>query len=124
MAPTALIFILVLISVAGAGFLYWRHIWFFRNPSRIPPPGANIVSPADGTVVYVKTVEPKENVIVIKHGSPAGRRFPKDPDWCLHEPFQCSLQSGAHGRDNRANNASSAQDRQPPHGPHALSGFV
>jgi len=68
MAPTALIFILILISVVGTGFLYWRHIWFFRNPSRIAPLGANIVSPADGTVVYVKTVEPKENVIVIKQG--------------------------------------------------------
>jgi phosphatidylserine decarboxylase len=68
MAPTALIFILVVISGAGAGFLYWRYVWFFRNPPRIAPPGANIVSPADGAVVYVKTVDPKENVIVIKQG--------------------------------------------------------
>ena len=68
MAPTALIFILILISIAAVGFLYWQRIWFFRNPPRIAPPGDNIVSPADGTVVYVKTVEPKENVIVIKQG--------------------------------------------------------
>jgi phosphatidylserine decarboxylase len=68
MATTALISILILISVAGAGFLYWRYFWFFRNPPRIAPPGSNIVSPADGTVVYVKTVEPKENIIVIKQG--------------------------------------------------------
>jgi phosphatidylserine decarboxylase len=56
--------LLILLSV----FLYWRFSWFFRNPPRTPPPGASLLSPADGTVVYVKTVEPHEEVIVIKQG--------------------------------------------------------
>jgi phosphatidylserine decarboxylase len=56
-----------LLSAFGA-FLFWRYIWFFRNPSRSIPPGQNIVSPADGTVVYVKQVQPQEKVISIKKG--------------------------------------------------------
>ena len=54
--------------VLAAGVLYWRYVWFFRNPPRIPPPGENIVSPADGTVVYVSKVEPHQEVIMIKQG--------------------------------------------------------
>ena len=53
--------------LAGA-FLFWRYYWFFRNPPRTPPAAAGIVSPADGTVVYVRKVEPGEDVIVIKQG--------------------------------------------------------
>jgi phosphatidylserine decarboxylase len=51
-----------------AGFLFWRYVWFFRNPTRTTPGGESIVSPADGTVVYVKRVQPGEEVIVIKKG--------------------------------------------------------
>ncbi len=51
-----------------AGYLYWRYIWFFRNPLRVPPPGESLVSPADGTVVYVSKVEPRQEVITIKQG--------------------------------------------------------
>lgn len=50
------------------GYLYWRYIWFFRNPPRSAPPGENLVSPADGTVVYVNLVQPGEDVISIKQG--------------------------------------------------------
>jgi phosphatidylserine decarboxylase len=50
------------------GFLFWRYIWFFRNPERHPPTGENIVSPADGTVVYVTLAKPGEEVISIKEG--------------------------------------------------------
>ncbi len=57
--------------IALLGFLYWRHVWFFRNPLRTIPNGESIISPADGTVVYVKTVEPYEKVIVVKEGSSA-----------------------------------------------------
>jgi phosphatidylserine decarboxylase len=57
--------------IALLGFVYWRYIWFFRNPPRTIPNGKSIISPADGTVVYVKTVEPHEKVIVIKEGSSA-----------------------------------------------------
>ena len=49
-------------------FIYWRFFWFFRNPPRNPPPGTGILSPADGTVVYAKVVEPGEDVITIKQG--------------------------------------------------------
>lgn len=60
-----------LLAVLLAGYLFWRFVWFFRNPLRVPPPGESIVSPADGTVVYVKQVAPQEEVITIKKGLPA-----------------------------------------------------
>jgi phosphatidylserine decarboxylase len=57
------------IFMAGVGgYFFWRYIWFFRNPSREVPAGENIVSPADGTVVYVKQVLPQEKIIAIKQG--------------------------------------------------------
>lgn len=53
----------------GLLYLYWRSVWFFRNPPRsIPGDDAGILSPADGTVVYVKEVLPGEEVITIKRG--------------------------------------------------------
>jgi phosphatidylserine decarboxylase len=55
-------------GVILGGFLFWRYVWFFRNPTRVPPPGENIVSPADGTVVYVNRLGPREEVITIKQG--------------------------------------------------------
>ncbi len=60
--------LLALAAVPVSAFLFWRYIWFFRNPARVAPKGENIVSPADGSVVYVKTIEPGEEVIVIKQG--------------------------------------------------------
>jgi phosphatidylserine decarboxylase len=57
-----------LILVLLGAFLYWRHVWFFRNPPRQPPAVTGILSPADGTVVYVKRVAPGEDVVVIKEG--------------------------------------------------------
>jgi phosphatidylserine decarboxylase len=63
-----LLFGVVVFSVA---FLFWRYVWFFRNPPRIVPAGTNIVSPADGTVVYVQDVEPGKPVIVVKQGMSA-----------------------------------------------------
>lgn len=60
-----------IIAVVLAAYLYWRYVWFFRNPKRSIPAGENIVSPADGTVVYVKSVEPGECVISIKQGTHA-----------------------------------------------------
>ncbi len=58
----------LIIILTLLGFLYWRYIWFFRNPPRTTPYREAIISPADGTVVYVKTVEPYEKIIVIKEG--------------------------------------------------------
>lgn len=53
----------------GAGsFLFWRYYWFFRNPPRNIPTDEAILSPADGTVVYVKQVPPHEEIVVIKRG--------------------------------------------------------
>lgn len=57
-----------LLAAPLAVFLLWRYVWFFRNPDRSVPVGENIVSPADGTVVYVKLVEPGETVFSIKQG--------------------------------------------------------
>jgi phosphatidylserine decarboxylase len=51
-----------------AAYLFWRHIWFFRNPQRHPPAAEGILSPADGTVVYVRRAAPHEEVVVIKKG--------------------------------------------------------
>jgi phosphatidylserine decarboxylase len=55
----------------GGFYAFWRYFWFFRDPPRTPPPHDGLVSPADGTVVYVKRVKPGEPVVVIKQGVPA-----------------------------------------------------
>jgi phosphatidylserine decarboxylase len=55
-------------GLTAAAYLFWRHVWFFRNPARVTPGGEGVVSAADGTVVYVKKVEPGEPVISIKRG--------------------------------------------------------
>lgn len=68
MAVADLTWLATLSVSALAGFGFWRYIWFFRNPPRQIPPGDNLVSPADGTVVYVKAVEPREPIISIKKG--------------------------------------------------------
>jgi phosphatidylserine decarboxylase len=47
----------------------WRYFYFFRDPNRIIPDGRNIVSPADGTVVYIKRIENDEVPISIKKRS-------------------------------------------------------
>ena len=51
-----------------AAYLFWRHVWFFRNPARTTPGADGVVSAADGTVVYVEKIEPGEPVISIKRG--------------------------------------------------------
>lgn len=55
-------------ALVAGGYLYWRYVWFFRNPPRTVPQATGFVSPADGTVVYVRKVEPGEAVVVIKQG--------------------------------------------------------
>jgi phosphatidylserine decarboxylase len=72
--------VLAVLAVAG-GYLFWRQVWFFRDPPRTPPAEAGIVSPADGTVVYVRRVAPGEDVVVIKQGVAATVRD------ILHEDF-------------------------------------
>lgn len=63
-----LILIAALLATLAGAFLYWRHVWFFRNPPRTPPAEQGVLSPADGTVVYVNRVAPGEDVVVIKEG--------------------------------------------------------
>jgi phosphatidylserine decarboxylase len=46
----------ILITIVGV-LLYWRFIYFFRDPERIIPSGNNVVSPADGTIVYIKKID-------------------------------------------------------------------
>jgi phosphatidylserine decarboxylase len=67
----ASVYLLISVSVAAGltiSYLFWRKVWFYRNPDRSPPAEAGIVSPADGTVVYVRSVAPREDVIAIKNG--------------------------------------------------------
>jgi phosphatidylserine decarboxylase len=64
---TALI-VTILGFMAVGTFLYWRYVWFFRNPDRRIPETECLVSPADGTVVYVKEMASSADVIVIKQG--------------------------------------------------------
>ena len=56
------------LGLATAAFLFWRHVWFFRDPPRHAPAQPGFVSPADGTVVYVKRALAREKVIVVKQG--------------------------------------------------------
>ena len=58
----------LLALVIAGGYLSWRYFWFFRDPERAAPAAPGLLSPADGTVVYVKRVAPGEPVIVIKQG--------------------------------------------------------
>jgi phosphatidylserine decarboxylase len=50
---------------------FWRCYWFWRNPPRSIPSGEHFVSPADGTVVYVKRAAAQDPVIVCKQGKAA-----------------------------------------------------
>ena len=59
-----------LLGLAGAS-LFWRYYWFWRNPPRKIPLGEHFLSPADGTVVYVKRAAPSEAIIVCKQGKTA-----------------------------------------------------
>lgn len=51
-------------------FIIWRFVFFFRNPDRkIVYDDNNILSPADGFVIYIKKVEPGCEIISIKKGN-------------------------------------------------------
>ncbi len=54
---TPLFLLVSSVGLIALVYLYWRFFFFFRDPNRAIPPGKNIVSPADGTVVYIKKIE-------------------------------------------------------------------
>jgi len=58
----------LLAGVPVAAYLFWRYLWFFRDPPRAPPAEDGVLSPADGIVVYVRKVAPGDDVFVIKQG--------------------------------------------------------
>lgn len=69
-------------------YVFWRYIWFFRNPTRRSPVGEHLVSPADGTVVYVKQVSGGEPIISMKKGrslkiNDLAREDIVDPKWVI-----------------------------------------
>ena len=49
-------------------FFFFRFWFFFRNPERKIAEGNNIVSPADGYVIYIKEIKDNEVPISIKKG--------------------------------------------------------
>jgi phosphatidylserine decarboxylase len=54
------------LTIAGAvGILAYR---FYRDPERTPPSGEVVVSPADGTVVYVRRYSGGRLPVATKHG--------------------------------------------------------
>jgi phosphatidylserine decarboxylase len=61
------LFFIITSSSLTFAYFFWRYFWFFRNPPRNIPKGENIVSPADGTVVYVERVPPNEPIISVKN---------------------------------------------------------
>ena len=63
-----LIFPVIILILGSAPFSSGAISGFSGTPPDLYPAGQNIVSPADGTVVYVKQVQPHEKVIAIKKG--------------------------------------------------------
>ncbi len=59
-----------LLLFSASTYVFWRKFWFFRNPERIVPEGEQVVSPADGTVVYVERRSAHEPVISVKQDRP------------------------------------------------------
>jgi len=57
----------VIIFMTSVTLLLWR---FYRDPERLPPEGEeNILSPADGTVIYVKKIQRGEIPLSQKKGT-------------------------------------------------------
>lgn len=56
---TSLYIAVIAVPVVGIGlYCYLRWVWFYRDPVRVPNPApGEILSPVDGTVVYVRPIE-------------------------------------------------------------------
>jgi phosphatidylserine decarboxylase len=62
---------LVAIAIFLVAFASWRFLFFFRNPNRpIAVDSRMILSPADGFIIYIRRVEPGQEVIAMKKGEP------------------------------------------------------
>jgi phosphatidylserine decarboxylase len=48
---------LALAAALVTAFTWWRFHFFHRNPPRIPPPGEDVLCPADGRIIYVEDVD-------------------------------------------------------------------
>ena len=59
---------LLSIGVALYALYYFLNVTFFRYPARIYPPGAEVISPADGKVLYIKEVKEGEIPLCEKNG--------------------------------------------------------
>lgn len=57
---------LTILSFAVLQVVAWRYFYFFRDPERRVEPGAAVVAPADGYVVYVRRVEDGNVPLAIK----------------------------------------------------------
>jgi len=61
--------VVTILAVILVLYLYWRFVWFYRDPERQTPLEAgSIFSPADGTVIYIKRVTGDESPISLKKG--------------------------------------------------------
>ena len=59
--------VLLILAAIVAAFLYWRFVFFLRNPVRtVPEEEDRIVSAADGYITYVKKVNSGEVPIAVK----------------------------------------------------------
>jgi len=70
LAARGLIFLAAFAAAGLGAWLFWRHVWFFRDPPRTPPAAPGFVSAADGVVVYAKLVAPGAEVVSVKRGLP------------------------------------------------------
>ena len=61
-----ILMLLIMGCVSVGAFVFWRYFWFNRNPKRTPPRGENILSPADGKIVYVRRVHSQEPILSTK----------------------------------------------------------
>lgn len=70
-------------------YIFWRFKYFFRDPVRVIPSGDNLVSPADGTIVYVKEIRSGIIPIAVKKNNKikldeiTKMNIPKDISYCI-----------------------------------------
>ena len=59
--------IIIIVLIFLITYCFWKFFFFYRDPERNIPVGENIVSPADGTIVYIKKIEGNIVPISIKN---------------------------------------------------------